>query len=284
MKRAESSERVYGNPNENETVPQSTPTSRSNNFQSHEKYNNNFAPSEYERLDFKIDPVQFPGMLVNYTSPPDSTQGNTFDYDIDTNVRFQEYQTAPGSIFSLDVPLLTDSEFLPKSSLPPSASQSQKIEGKTTKSANHTNLTQELINLRSTPVHLMDSNVKVKSAHNVIEQRYRNKINDKFNALQYSVPTLRTLRGKREAKKSEDELKGSDLDDLYDLESSSGSLEGLEPATKLNKGTILAKTVEYIKFLESKNKTLLLEHQQMLLKAEMLGLRVNEDSDMRENK
>ena len=37
----------------------------------------------------------------------------------------------------------------------------------------------------------------------------------------------------------------SSMDDDIDL-------EGLEPARKLNKGTILAKSIEYIKFLELK--------------------------------
>lgn len=41
---------------------------------------------------------------------------------------------------------------------------------------------------------------RVKLAHNIIEQRYRNKINDKFNALQMLVPALR-LCARRKAKK-----------------------------------------------------------------------------------
>ncbi|KAF7999430.1 hypothetical protein HF325_006106 [Metschnikowia pulcherrima] len=115
---------------------------------------------------------------------------------------------------------------------------------------------------------------KVKSAHNVIEQRYRNKINDKFTALQHSVPTLRVILDKRDPSMSEEGLKESHLGDLDALSDSSVNLEGLEPATKLNKGTILAKTVEYIKFLEGKNKSLTMEYQQVLARAQMLGIEV----------
>ena len=54
-------------------------------------------------------------------------------------------------------------------------------------------------------------------------------------------------------------------------------LEGLEPARKLNKGTILAKSIEYIKFLEMKNERMKQEHDELVLKARMLGLVIDED-------
>lgn len=115
---------------------------------------------------------------------------------------------------------------------------------------------------------------RVKSAHNVIEQRYRNKINLKFNVLQNLVPTLRVVaRRKQRGGDDEDDedyvyayLPGSDSDDL----------EGLEPARKLNKGTILAKSIEYIKFLELKNERMKLEHDELVLKAKMLGIKIDE--------
>ncbi|OBA22195.1 hypothetical protein METBIDRAFT_31142 [Metschnikowia bicuspidata var. bicuspidata NRRL YB-4993] len=121
--------------------------------------------------------------------------------------------------------------------------------------------------------------VKLKSSHNVIEQRYRNKINDKFTALQHSVPTLRAAVEKKDKLKVDEGIKGSELEEVSDLSDSSTSLEGLQPATKLNKGTILAKTVEYIKFLEGKNKSLTMEYEQILTRARMLGLRYDENSD-----
>ncbi|RCK65280.1 hypothetical protein Cantr_00944 [Candida viswanathii] len=157
---------------------------------------------------------------------------------------------------------------------------------------------------------------RIKSAHNVIEQRYRNKINDKFNALQNSVPTLRILAKKKEREKymaqqhntnssnhdsnSNNEDYDSSDDEMLDNKSSimNGTpnnstasngvlptasmdeeidLEGLEPARKLNKGTILAKSIEYIKFLELKNDRMKQEHDELVLKARMLGLVIDDE-------
>lgn len=71
-----------------------------------------------------------------------------------------------------------------------------------------------------------------KTSHNVIEKRYRNNLNDKIVELRQSVPALRAM--------------GRDGDDAEDL-------EGLAPAHKLNKATIMAKATEYIKHLEKRN-------------------------------
>ncbi|KAK3715996.1 Clr6 histone deacetylase associated PHD protein-2 Cph2 [Vermiconidia calcicola] len=76
-----------------------------------------------------------------------------------------------------------------------------------------------------------------KTSHNVIEKRYRNNLNDKIVELRNSVPSLRA-QGKPN---------GSD-----DTE----NLEGLTPAHKLNKATVMAKATEYIKHLEKRNKTM----------------------------
>lgn len=116
---------------------------------------------------------------------------------------------------------------------------------------------------------------RIKSAHNVIEQRYRNKINDKFTALQNLVPTLRVLARKKPKTKSDDE----DDDDEYDYSPDAASpedLEGLEPARKLNKGTILTKSVEYIKFLERKNDRMKAEWRELVERARMLGVLLDE--------
>ncbi|CAN3372025.1 hypothetical protein DIRU0_B08152 [Diutina rugosa] len=123
---------------------------------------------------------------------------------------------------------------------------------------------------------------RVKSAHNIIEQRYRNKINDKFNALQMSVPALRSC-ARRKAKKMSASARGgrggsysdSDSDDCDGAGSGDEDLEGLEPARKLNKGTILAKSVEYIKFLELKNERMKYEQQQLMAKAQMMGIDIS---------
>ena len=68
----------------------------------------------------------------------------------------------------------------------------------------------------------------------------------------------------------EDQEAGEEEEEVIDL-------EGLEPARKLNKGTILAKSIEYIKFLEMKNERMKQEHDELVLKARMLGLVIDED-------
>ncbi|KAI9866081.1 MAG: hypothetical protein M1813_001642 [Trichoglossum hirsutum] len=87
-----------------------------------------------------------------------------------------------------------------------------------------------------------------KTAHNMIEKRYRNNLNDKIAALRDSVPSLRVMsRGSQ----------GNGEDDDDDNE----DLEGLTPAHKLNKATVLAKATEYIRHLEKRNKKLADENE-----------------------
>lgn len=90
-----------------------------------------------------------------------------------------------------------------------------------------------------------------KTAHNMIEKRYRNNLNDKITALRDAVPSLRVAAYRLEQGLSPDEPAG-DLDDgmLAD------ELGGLAPAQKLNKATILSKAAEYILHLERRNKRL----------------------------
>lgn len=80
-----------------------------------------------------------------------------------------------------------------------------------------------------------------KTAHNMIEKRYRTNLNDKIAALRDSVPSLRAM--------SRGNGHGDEEDDPEDL-------EGLTPAHKLNKATVLSKATEYIRHLEKRNKRL----------------------------
>lgn len=80
-----------------------------------------------------------------------------------------------------------------------------------------------------------------KTAHNMIEKRYRTNLNDKIAALRDSVPSLRVM--------SRPGANGEEDDDPEDL-------EGLTPAHKLNKATVLSKATEYIRHLEKRNKRL----------------------------
>ncbi|KAJ5034983.1 uncharacterized protein L3040_008250 [Drepanopeziza brunnea f. sp. 'multigermtubi'] len=78
-----------------------------------------------------------------------------------------------------------------------------------------------------------------KMAHNMIEKRYRTNLNEKIAALRDSVPSLRVMS-----------KKDSRREDLQE------DLQGLTPAHKLNKATVLSKATEYITHLERRNKHL----------------------------
>lgn len=80
-----------------------------------------------------------------------------------------------------------------------------------------------------------------KTAHNMIEKRYRTNLNDKIAALRDSVPSLRVM-----SKNARGEDAGADREDL----------QGLTPAHKLNKATVLAKATEYIQHLEKRTRRL----------------------------
>lgn len=138
-------------------------------------------------------------------------------------------------------------------------------------------LTKEAMDAAAAVGSNITSRPRVKSAHNVIEQRYRNKINDKFTALQNSVPTLRIVAKRKQrlgSHNSEDE--DEYIYDLNPQSDSSDDLEGLEPARKLNKGTILAKSIEYIKFLELKNEKMKQDHQDLINKAKAMGIQIDD--------
>ncbi|KAH7126172.1 hypothetical protein EDB81DRAFT_204195 [Dactylonectria macrodidyma] len=92
-----------------------------------------------------------------------------------------------------------------------------------------------------------------KTAHNMIEKRYRTNLNDKIAALRDSVPALRVMVHRLEQPSPE----GVE-DDLCEED-----LGGLAPAHKLNKATILSKATEYIAHLEKKNKSLARENNQL---------------------
>ena len=93
-----------------------------------------------------------------------------------------------------------------------------------------------------------------KVAHNAIERRYRNNINDRIAALRKAVPALRELRP-RKTPSGRKSRKAQQEEDLVD---------GVPAATKLNKATILGKATEYIKYLKSR---------ELRLAAEVTGLR-----------
>ncbi|KAI1816567.1 hypothetical protein GGS20DRAFT_215429 [Poronia punctata] len=87
-----------------------------------------------------------------------------------------------------------------------------------------------------------------KTAHNMIEKRYRTNLNDKIAALRDSVPSLRIM-----SKSARGEDTTNDREEL----------QGLTPAHKLNKATVLSKATEYIRHLEKRNSRLVGENAAM---------------------
>ncbi|KAJ1966303.1 hypothetical protein GGI12_000146, partial [Dipsacomyces acuminosporus] len=106
-----------------------------------------------------------------------------------------------------------------------------------------------------------------KVAHNAIERRYRNNINDRIRDLRNAVPALQHIRPKIKTQSNVSSCNdmGSDVcndvhsadedrDTNEDAEDEGGThIDGVEAATKLNKATILGKSTEYIYHLRRTN-------------------------------
>lgn len=101
-----------------------------------------------------------------------------------------------------------------------------------------------------------------KTAHNMIEKRYRTNLNDKIAALRDSVPALRVMVHRIEggANNHPGSSEEADGEDVAMAMQDDEDLGGLAPAHKLNKATILSKATEYISHLERKNRNLAKEN------------------------
>ncbi|KFY47298.1 hypothetical protein V494_00053 [Pseudogymnoascus sp. VKM F-4513 (FW-928)] len=94
-----------------------------------------------------------------------------------------------------------------------------------------------------------------KTAHNMIEKRYRTNLNDKIAALRKSVPSLRATEKSMQGKGNNNTV--TNVRHMVDMME---DLDGLVPPNKLNKATILSKATEYIDHLERRNKALAAEN------------------------
>lgn len=87
-----------------------------------------------------------------------------------------------------------------------------------------------------------------RTAHNAIERRYRNNLNDSIFAFVDLVPAVRVTH------RRENGRPGEEPEELSPQERA--ELEGLEPARKVNKANILTKTAEYIRHLKGRRRHL----------------------------
>lgn len=96
-----------------------------------------------------------------------------------------------------------------------------------------------------------------KTAHNAIERRYRNNINDRIAELKNAVPAL--LYAKVNKATTGSKRRNDDDDD--EGEDGEEYLDGVAVATKLNKATILRKATEYINHLKKTGEDIKRENQ-----------------------
>ena len=137
-----------------------------------------------------------------------------------------------------------------------------------------------------------------KTAHNMIEKRYRTNLNDKIKALRDAVPALRIMArksheaatsvaavGTQRGRRSEDaemtefggRFAGARVDEeraAAEEEEDEEDLRGLVPVHKLNKATILNKATEYIGILERQNQSLAKENAMLRGKVEGFNIYV----------
>ncbi|KAI8916942.1 hypothetical protein DFJ77DRAFT_458438 [Powellomyces hirtus] len=108
-----------------------------------------------------------------------------------------------------------------------------------------------------------------KVAHNAIERRYRNNINDRITELRLVVPALNGPKIR--------DAKGSKRNRADDVESSSEDdaeaelIDGVPAAKKLNKATILKKSTEYILYLKASNQHVVDENRMLRGMLESMG-------------
>ena len=127
-----------------------------------------------------------------------------------------------------------------------------------------------------------------KVAHNAIERRYRNNINDRIKQLQDVIPALQYTKNIKEREKNQKE-KGGGEDDVVKIDESL-IIDGIPAARKLNKATVLKSATDYIVHLKKTSTNLKEENKRLLdfIKKmggdEMVNQFTMENSDLYEDK
>ncbi|OBA25891.1 hypothetical protein HANVADRAFT_15072, partial [Hanseniaspora valbyensis NRRL Y-1626] len=94
---------------------------------------------------------------------------------------------------------------------------------------------------------------RVKVSHNVIEQKYRDNINEKIVKFKDLVPALQYCSQKDEFLADSTNEATNNAGETYQPDPLLlKKLDGLSPAKKMSKAIILGKTYEYIQHLEAK--------------------------------
>ncbi|GMM36094.1 Hms1 protein [Saccharomycopsis crataegensis] len=181
---------------------------------------------------------------------------------LDNNTVFDGMQTSP-QIRSHANSLNGSSSISPASEIVSSPEQEHKQEIKMEDFAGFATMKKE--SKKPSPAGKITKPKKGRASHNMVEKKYRTNINTKILALRDAVPSLRVTA-----------LGGTD--------SSSIDLDGLTPASKLNKASVLTKATEYIQHLEKKNKKLVKENEELRnILSQVGGRNVNDSGVTNDN-
>lgn len=186
--------------------------------------------SEYNSDDFT-------GMNVDFAG----ASGKTGEAKLDEYI--SSLENSPADVLSEIIPELGPADDGVNPGLLTSPTATVKKEPSTSPGSSSESSKEHELRLHGKPGSKVTKPKKDRSSHNIIEKKYRTNINAKITALRDAVPSLRMAAG--------------------DTDMTINDLDGLSPASKVNKASVLTKATEYIKHLEKKNAQLMAENQHL---------------------